>query len=74
MMKFDPETHQECLGYIRTAISSGDPNFVNQILTIIRKTCNLGCTTVEELCDDLTPDEKKQLDLWHKRFLRWHSR
>jgi hypothetical protein len=73
-MNFDPDTHQECLGYIRTAISSDDPIFVNQVLEMARKMCNSGHTTIKNLVDDLTQSERKQLDIWHKRLVRWHLR
>lgn len=56
----EPQTHAECLEFVRAAIASGNPEVVSQITAIVRDCDHRGYTNKQQILDDLTPTEQKQ--------------
>lgn len=56
----DPDTHAECLGFIRTAIASNDRQTALDIKNVLADVCQRGHADRSQIWAELTPIERQQ--------------
>lgn len=58
--QLDPATHAECLEFVRSAISTADRDFAQQIAAILKDCCQRGYIDRAGIWAALTPTEQQQ--------------
>ena len=59
-VQLDPATHTECLEFVRTAISTADQDFAQDVATILKDCCQRGYTDRAGIWAALSPTEQQQ--------------
>ncbi len=59
-VQLDPAAHDECLGFIRAAISEADREVAQDVAAILKEVCQNGHADHAAIWADLTPIEQQQ--------------
>jgi hypothetical protein len=59
-MNHDELLQQECVNFIRIAISKDDPKFARSLAATIKNICTSGQANREEMWGELTADERER--------------
>jgi hypothetical protein len=59
-MNHDPQSHAECLQFIRAAIASSDPRTARDVASVVREVCASGHANREAIWADLSSQEQEQ--------------
>jgi hypothetical protein len=59
-MNVDPQSHSECLEFIRTAITTNDPQTARDIASVVKEVCASGHAKREAIWAELSESEREQ--------------
>ena len=54
----DPQSHQECLEFIRAAIASGDPQTARDVASVVKEVCSSGYADRAQIWAELSESER----------------
>jgi hypothetical protein len=60
VIALDPQAHQECLQFIRTALTTNDPETACDVASVLKEVCSSGYADREAIWRDLVEFERQQ--------------